>query len=55
MTLFLFSIFGWMITLDVELVAYPDRPLGARCNAQPASFAQFLVDPNESLLQRSIS
>jgi hypothetical protein len=44
-----------MVTLDVEIVAYTDRPLGARRNAQPASLAQFLVDPNESLLQTSIS
>ena len=44
-----------MITLDVELVAYPDRPLGACFNTEPAPLAQFPVDPNESLLQRSIS
>jgi len=54
-TLFLFSIFGWMITLDVELVAYPDRPLGARLNTESAALAEFRVDPNESLLQRSLS
>jgi len=55
LTLFPFSILGRMITLDVELVAYPDRILGARCDTQRTPLAQFPVNPNESLFQKSSS
>lgn len=55
LALFSFSVFGRTITLDVELFAYPDLSLGARCNTQPTPLAQFFVNSNESLLQTSIS
>jgi hypothetical protein len=55
LALFFFSVLGPMITLDVELVAYPDLSLGARCDTQPTPLAQFFVNSNESLLQTSIS
>ena len=55
LALFFFSVLGRMITLDVELVAYLDLSLGARCDTQPTPLAQFFVNPYKSLLQASIS
>lgn len=54
LALFFFSILCRMIPFDVDILAYPDLPLGARCNTKPAPLAPIPVYPDETFLQRRV-